>query len=94
MTPGEKIKRLLSDARRSTSWLARRAGVSGTAIGRVVKGGSTAVEIALRITDALCVDVRWLWSDADWPEAGPVQSADSPRRIVKTVTTVTETYFE
>ncbi len=94
MTPGEKIRRLLVESRRSQRWLAGRVRMSANAMNKIIAGGDTSVQFGIRISNVLDVSTDWLWSDADWPEAGPAQSADSPRQIVKIVTTVTETYFE
>jgi transcriptional regulator with XRE-family HTH domain len=63
----EKLRRLVED--RTRSKLARRAGLSPTAISDyLVKGYIPRADNALRIAHALNISVEWLVNDeANWP---------------------------
>ncbi len=76
MTPGEKINRLMSERRFTVAALADRAGMSKEHLSAMRRGErkiGPSVTIAIGIADALGVDVRWLWTDADWPPVDAVK---------------------
>lgn len=82
MTPREKIRRLRKDRGLLIRQLAKNAGVSESRLASLLKTdgkNGPSVTIAIGIADALGVDVRWLWTDADWPPVKLVRRRKGPR---------------
>lgn len=61
-----RLKEILEERGTKQSWLAEKAGINKSTIGNIIKNRfNTNVEVAIKISDALEMDIKDIWEVVD-----------------------------